>query len=166
MIESSKNPNLSLLSRVSNSSLFDLRRMWLLVIPLVMILLSGCSSGGNKIKLHIQNPGEYEAQFNHDGSAIEMWTDFDVEFTEPLSMIYQISFYQGNELVDQVSCDPFAADEKRMQRYIENNGMVKVSYLGQMQCNVNLPEGETLVSVRFDALANNLKIFRADLIIK
>ena len=165
MIEEAKNPYQSLLSGLRNSAILRLSRIWL-VILLAALLLGGCSSGSNKIKLHIQNPGEFEARFNHDGSGIELWTDFDVEFTEPLSMVYQISFYQGNDLVDQVSCDPFAADEKRMHRYVENNGLVKVSYLGQMQCNVDLPEGETVVSVHFEAVANNLKIFRADLIIK
>ena len=105
-------------------------------------------------------------QFFHDGSVIELWTDFDVEFEEPLTMLYRISFYQEGELVTEVSCDPFAADEKRMQRYVKNNGLVKVSYLGQMQCDVDLPEGETLVAVHFDAHANRFKIFRADLIIK
>jgi len=145
-------------------SLFRLSPVWLVAVSLGMIFLVGC--GGADKKLHIQDTGEYQVQFYHDGSVIELWTDFDVEFEEPLTMLYRISFYQEGELVTEVSCDPFAADEKRMQRYVENNGLVKVSYLGQMQCDVDLPEGETLVAVQFDAHANRFKIFRADLIIK
>jgi len=135
----------------------------LLFIFLIFFLV-GCRESGNKV--HIQSPGEFEVQFYHDGSALELWTDFDVEFVEPPAMLYQISFYQRGELVAQVACDPFDADEKQMHRYVEKDGLVKVSYLGQMQCSVDLPEGKTLVSVRFDAQAGRLKIFRADLILK
>jgi len=154
----------SYLSDTLGFGIVRLSKGWMIAVSLIMILLAGCSGGGKK--LHIQNPGEYEVQFYHHGSSIELWTDFDVEFVEPLTMLYQLSFYQEGELVAQVSCDPFAADEKRMQRYVENNGLVKVSYLGQMQCSVELPEGETLISVHFEAQATSFKIFRADLILK
>ena len=164
MTEKATKYNQSNFSGTNALGIFRHSSGWLLGILLVGILLVGCGRSGKKV--HIQSTGEFEMQFYHDGSALELWTDFDVEFVEPLAMLYQISFYQDGELVAQVACDPFGTDEKRMHRYVENDGLVKVSYLGQMQCNVDLPEGETLVSVRFDAEADRLKVFRADLIIK
>lgn len=164
MVRRVTNTNSSELSGLLPCGIFRVNKGWLIFIPLILIYFSGCSSSGKM--LDIQNSGEYEMQFYHDGSLIELWTDFDVEFVESITMVYQVSFYQGGELVARVSCDPFDADEKRMQRYVETNGLVKVSYLGQMQCDVELPEGETLVSVHFEAQADTYKIFRADLIFK
>jgi hypothetical protein len=131
------NTNLPELSGMLASGFFRVNKGWLIFIPLILIFFSGCSSSGKM--LDIQNSGEYEMQFYHDGSLIELWTDFDVEFVESITMVYQVSFYQGGELVAQVSCDPFDADEKRMQRYVETYGLVAVSYLGQMQGDVDLP---------------------------
>ena len=143
---------------------FQQGKVLIALFALALLFMVGCSASNRKV--HIQHVGEYGTQFRHSGSEIQLWTDLDVEFAEPDELNYRISFYQGGELVAEVSCNPMAVQEKQMHRYVEDNGLVKVSYLGQMQCGVDLPEGETFVSVHFEALAENLRIFRADLIIK
>lgn len=139
-------------------------KIFLLCLAFILFFLAGCA--GTNRKVHIQHVGEYGTQFYQKNSKIELWTDLDLEFADQAELIYQIRFFQGGEPVAEVACNPMAVEDKQMHRYVEENGLVKVSYLGRMLCQVDLPEGETFVSVHFEAQADNLKIFRADLIIK
>ncbi|NIV16019.1 MAG: hypothetical protein GWN62_33595 [Aliifodinibius sp.] len=134
------------------------------VVGFGLFFLASCSS--NIAKVSVQDVGEYQLSFYHQGGEIELWSDFDMEFKEPIDVFYQISFYQNEELVREILCDPFSVEEKRMTRFVELDDLVKVSFLGKMVCSVSLLQGETVSVVSFYAEAEDLEVFRADLILK
>ena len=138
--------------------------MWLLGMLFGLFYLVGCNH--TTVVLPIQEVGTYEIQFNHPGDELQIWTDLDVEFKELANFDYRLEFYQNGNLITQITCDPLTVEEKRMQRFLDDNGLVKISHLAEMKCKVGLSQGETTAIVNFIAEGEQLTIFRADLILK
>jgi len=139
------------------------RLIWFIGIFMVALFLAGCSN--RLAKIPIQDAGRYQVEFDHPGGKLEFWTDFDVEFQDSASFIYQIAVYQNDALVGEIVCNPMAVTEKRMERFFENQGVIKTSFLGLMTCTSELPQGDTTIVVVFEAVGKDTTIFRADLVI-
>ena len=115
--------------------------------------------------MHIQSVGDYETTFQHDGSPVDFWTDFDVEYSTQPTATYKIMIFQNGDSVGEVVCDPFDVGTQLMEREAEVRGTVKESYLGLMHCETDLPEGELTLAVNFD-VEGRMTVFRADLVLK
>lgn len=143
-----------------------IKRIPLLILLLVLFLsVNGCSRN-ELARIPIQKTGQFETEFTHPGGELDFWTDFDVEFSGGASASYKIELVQGRVIVKTLSCNPFEVEESLMSRNVEANGLQKMSFLALMDCVVVLPEGDYIAAVGFSADGEDLKIFRADLILR
>ena len=140
-------------------------------IPLLLFFwvlstsLVGC--GSNELaRIPIQKTGHFEIEIVHPGGELDLWTDFDVEFSGVATAGYKIDFVQRGDMVETLTCDPFQVEESLMTRQVEANGLQKISFLALMDCVAILPEGDYSAIVDFNAEGDDLMIFRADLIFK
>lgn len=141
------------------------RNRWLLTAigMLMLFLLVGC--GEEIVRVNIQAEGDYQVEFQHDGSPVAFWTDWDVEYAERPEAYYEIMAYQNGDQVAEFLCDPFDVQLEKMPREAEVRGTVKHSYLGLMRCEQDLPAGDLRLDVRF-FVDGRMTIFRADLVLK
>ena len=140
------------------------KRVRLIVLGmLALFLLSGC--GEEIVRLQFQAVGENEVTFRHDGSPVKFWTDLDVEYTEQPFAYYVVTVYKRGDQVAEFICDPFDISIHTMEREANVRGVTKLSYLGLMHCEQELPEGELTFEVEF-VVDGRMTIYRADLVLK
>ncbi|MEJ2758283.1 MAG: hypothetical protein P8046_07360 [Anaerolineales bacterium] len=140
-------------------------------IPLLMLFLAisfsyvGCSRT-ELARIPIQTTGQFDPKFSHPGGELDLWTDFDIEFSGEATAAYTIALFKEGDIIETLTCDPFQVEESLMTREVEANGLQKISFLALMDCVAFLPAGSYSAEVNFSVEGENLKIFRADLILR
>lgn len=160
---------------------------------LAVIAMVGC--GAELVRITFAGVGSAETELALDsGKVVEFWTDLDLTLDRDISLArsimadaefglaYAISLYQGGELVERVSCDPFdisyfdiSTKFKSIRTSIRATRSFK--YLGKMRCSTTLPSsGSTKVEVVLSAvdatdgslveMPEYFKLAAADLVIK
>jgi hypothetical protein len=127
------------------------------------LFLTGC--GPEIARVSIQSVGHYQLIFKHDGTPVDLWTDFDVEYIEDTEVWYEIQFFKPDDLVQELTCSPFNNDYKLMARQTEVRGVTKESFMAPMVCDIELPEGKIRAEIDLKAEGGRVRIFRADLVI-
>lgn len=130
---------------------------------LITMIFSGCSQ--ELARVRIQSVGEFEKEFVHDGSSVELWTDLDVEYIDTTKLWYEIEFIKDGVQVAETTCNLFDTEDRLMARKAVVRGVTKQSFLAPMNCEVDLPAGELTVQVSFLARGGDARVFRADLIV-
>ena len=160
---------------------------------LAVIAMVGC--GTELVRITFADVGSAETELALDsGKVVEFWTDLDLTLDRDISLArsimadadfglaYAIVLYQGGELVERVSCDPFdisyfdiSTKFKSIRTSIRATRSFK--YLGKMRCSTTLPSsGPTIVEavlVGVDPadgssleMPDYFKLAAADLVIK
>lgn len=141
------------------------RRFLIGVLLLGGIFLAGCN--GEIARASIQQVGQHQLGFDHDGSPKDLWSDLDIEYIESTEIWYEIEIRKEGELLKEVICDPFDHEYRLMERHTDVRGVTKESFLAPMKCELGaLPEGEIHLEIDLFAEGGRVRIFRADLVVK
>lgn len=134
-------------------------RLVLLISALLTIALVGCGSEVGRIPFADTGTGRTEVMIEASKD-VEFWTHLDLEeegtdtlaeaimAVEDVSLAYSIRLYQGGELVQRLTCDPFdisAFDWRTRYKSIKISGRSThvFEYDGKMICSVNIKNTET-----------------------
>ncbi len=160
---------------------------------LAAIALLGCGAEVGRITFVDVGSAETELALD-SGKSVDFWTDLDFTLDKDISLAgsimadadfslaYTIALYQGGELVQRVSCNPFDISSfdistkfKSIRTSIRATRSFK--YLGKMRCSTTLPSsGPTMVEAVLAAVDSTdgslvkmpayFKLASADLVVK
>ncbi len=107
-----------------------------LSIFLFLALLTGCTKEFERIGFEKIN----ESQIVHfeliKKQKIEFWTDLEVEYIKPFSLLYEITILKNEDLVYEGICDCLDVDIEKNSTKKENNQNHSVKYEGRLKCNI------------------------------
>lgn len=136
----------------------------LLLTVIISIILTGCET--EIARASIQNVGDFQLSFAHDGSPVQLWTDLDIEYIDETTIWYEIEIRRSGDKIADVICNPFDHSYRLMARHAEVRGVEKESFLAPMTCEIgDLPAGEIQMDIALFAEGGRVRIFRADLVV-
>ncbi len=138
-----------------------------LLLFFVLMLLASCSKEVARITLNEQvTEGRCEFRLA-EKQAIELWTDLDIQYTEPFSLVYAITMLKDGKIVYEKYCDCFDVDRELFSVKKQINAKHSVKYQGRLNCTIpKADKGTYTLTVQSLLKGSEYKLKKVDIVIK
>ncbi len=97
---------------------------------------------------------------------IEVWTDLNIEYTEPFSLVYEIELLKDDEVLYEKICDSFDVDYKKKSLETQLNKKHSVKYQGRLKAKFGkLEKGNYKLLVKPIIKGKEFKLKKIDIFV-
>ncbi len=120
-----------------------------LVLCFVLSLLVSCSSEVARIQFNKNLDSESCKVTITEKQKIELWTDLDIQYTDPFSLVYEIELLKDDKSIYEKICNAFDIDYEKFSVKTQVNKKHSIKYQGRLKSHFGeLEKGSYTVVVK------------------